>query len=409
MKTLLKMAWLNLWRNHRRTTLLICAMTAGLAGVLFCAGLINGWLEEMVRSSVRTFEGHVKFMGRDFNRNPVIEHSMPRSPALLRRLAGDDRVAAWTERIAVSALLSTATDSHVVTVMGVDPDRESDVSHLDRAVGKGTFLRGTTSNPILIGRPLAERLDKEVGDKVVLMAQQWGGDLGSGAYRITGIFDTGVASFDQHHVYLLRGDAEALLNMTDRVTEVVVMLQDIEQSRSFAGDYRAVNDPHEVEVLTWKERLPLVARYLELSGRFLLPYYAVFYLAMAFGIVNAISMAVGERTYEIGVMLAMGMRRGRIVFLILLESFFISVIAAFCGTLVGTGTVGLLGRHGIDLTRFAAAMEHFGLGRIIYPFIEPSGIVLAVVTMFITALISTTIPAFRASRMVPVDALRTAG
>jgi ABC-type lipoprotein release transport system permease subunit len=240
------------------------------------------------------------------------------------------------------------------------------------------------------------------------MAQQWGGDLGSGAFRVVGIFDTGAGGFNEGNVYVLKSDAQRVLNLGDRITEVVVMLEEIEQCDATASDLAQRLGDMPINVLTWKDRIPLVAQYIEIAHRFIWPYYAVFYLAMAFGIVNALSMAIGERTYEIGVMLAVGMRRERIVTLILLEALFTAVLAGVTGLAVGGALVGWLGHRGIDFSAFEKAMDYMGVGKVIYPHLEPQSITSAVVVMMVTALVFSLIPAVRAARMMPVAALRTA-
>jgi ABC-type lipoprotein release transport system permease subunit len=403
------MAWLNIWRNRRRTVILICAMTAGLAGVLFSAGLINGWLDEMVRGSVQTFEGHVKVLARGYRDNPVVENSMAPLPGLPDTLEGEPRVRAWAERIVVPALLSTPAHSMVVNVIGIDPEAEARVSTAREMVREGDYLSADAPGKILVGRRLADKVALRLGKKLVLMSQQLGGDLGSGAYRVAGIFESGMGGFDEGNVYLLKSDARRLLGLDERITEMVIMLHDIADSEQVAADLGRTLAGGEAEATGWRERMPMVAQYIELSHRFMLPYYAVFYLAMAFGIVNTMSMAIGERTYEIGVMLAVGMKRPRIVLLLSLEALFIALVAAACGLALGGALVGTLGHMGIDLTAFAAAMDYIGIGKVIYPYLEPHGVVGAVVAMLAVALLFSFIPAFRAARMVPVQALRKVG
>lgn len=402
----MRMAWRNIWRNRRRTILLVCAMSAGLVGVLFMVGLMNGWLQEMVNSSVRTYEGHVKILGRGYHDNPIIEHSMDPWPALQAALDEDPRVRAWARRVVVPALLSTPTHSTVVNIIAVDPAKEALVSTARDAVSEGAFLSAARPNQVLVGRRLAEKAGLDVGKKLVLMSQQWGGDLGSAAFRVSGLFESGMGGFDESHVYILLADAQRMLNLGDRLTELVVMCKDIEQSETLAADLAQLKGDAPVEVLSWKERMPLVVQYIELSDRFVLPYYAVFYIAMAFGIVNTMSMAIGERTYELGVMMALGMKRHRIVLLLLLEAVMVAIVAGLAGLALGGLLLGWLGTKGMDLSAFAEGMDYVGVGRVIYPELGPVAAACAVTAMFATAIVFSLIPAVRAARLVPVRALR---
>ncbi|MBU1909390.1 MAG: FtsX-like permease family protein, partial [Verrucomicrobia bacterium] len=136
---------------------------------------------------------------------------------------------------------------------------------------------------------------------------------------------------------------------------------------------------------------------------------ALFYIAMAFGIVNTLLMAIGERTHEIGIMLAMGMHRRTLVLLIMLESLFLALLAALAGAGIGWGLVAWFGHRGIDLSAFSAAMEYYGLGHVLYPVLDPGRAAWAVVAMLAVALVFSFYPAARAARLVPVEAIRRAG
>lgn len=242
------------------------------------------------------------------------------------------------------------------------------------------------------------------------MSQQYGGnDLGSGAFRIAGIFESGNGGFDEMHVYVRLADLRSMLNLGDRVTETVVMLHRAEDSQAVADELQAHAGAGEVEILTWEQRLPLVARTIELSNRMMIPYYAIFYVAMAFGVVNTLLMSVAERTHEIGVLMAIGMRRRGVVGLILLESLVLGTLAGVLGWVGGAAIVAAWGVRGIDLSGVAEAMEYLSVGRVLYPSLSwGSGGVAAGITLLVAVGFSV-YPAVRAARLSPVTAIRGLG
>jgi ABC-type antimicrobial peptide transport system permease subunit len=138
----------------------------------------------------------------------------------------------------------------------------------------------------------------------------------------------------------------------------------------------------------------------------MLPYYAIFYVAMAFGILNTMSMAIADRTGEIGVLLALGMSRLRTALLLMTEALWVALTAAVTGTALGGGIVLGLGRRGIDLTRFADAMDYLGVGRVVRPSVTAGGVLAANGAMVAVTLVFCLIPAVRAARLAPVAALR---
>lgn len=410
MNILIKLAWRNIWRSKRRTITLVCAMMAGLVGVLFSIGLNNSWLAQIKDNAVRTYVGHIKIHATEYHNRPSVEFVMPSLEAKRVAVLRDDpRVKAWAERVVVQGLLSTASQSRVINLVGIEPGREAGVSVVQDAVLEGVSLDAwdQPGRPILIGRRLADRIERGLGKKVVLMSQQSGGnEVGSGAFRIAGIFDTGNGGFDESHVYILKEDAQRMLALGTQVTETVIMLHNMDESTEVTQELAAAWAGERLDVLSWHQLLPLVEKTIEMSRQMMIPYYSIFYLAMAFGVLNTLLMAIGERTHEIGVMLAIGMKRTRLISLIMLESLMISVVAAIAGTAVGWGFVAWFGAHGIDLSAMAEGLAYMGVSRVIYPSLHGVELLCAAAAMFFVAWIFSLYPAWRASRLAPVDAIR---
>ncbi len=403
------MAWLNLWRNPRRTAILLCAMAAGLVGILFSMAFVNGWIRQLVADSVGTYEGHVKILAKGYNDNPVIENNFEPSEKIRSALADDPRVKGWVPRVAVQGLLSTPEHSLVVTILGTDPVREREVSTACRMLIEGRALSAEGAGEILLGQDLAEKIKKGLGKKVVLMSQQLGGEIGTGAFRAAGIFDVGNGSYNESTVYVALGEAQRMLNLGARVTEISVLLHDIEQSDAVAADLATRLDDQALKVLTWRQRLLYVHESLKMMDQYTWIYYAIFYLAMAFGIVNTLMISIGERTHEIGVLMAVGMTRTRLMAMILLESFFIAVVAVVVGLAAGSALTGWFNVRGIDLSAFSEGLDLYGMAHVIRPVLVSADVVSAVTGTFAISIMFSLLPAWRAARLVPVEALRQSG
>ncbi|MGD9782255.1 MAG: ABC transporter permease [Kiritimatiellia bacterium] len=409
MNVLLKMAWRNVWRNPRRTAILLCAIAAGLVGILFSMAFVNGWVRQLVADSIGTYEGHVKILAKGYNDNPVVENSFAPSEKIYQTLAGDPRVKSWVPRVAVQGLLSTPEHSLVVNVVGTDPVREPEVSTATRMLVSGRALSAEAAGEILLGEDLSDKVKKGLGKKVVLTAQQLGGEIGTGAFRAAGIFDVGSGSYNEGNVYVALAEAQAMLNLGGRLTEIAVRLHDTEQSAAMAADLAARLDDPGLEVLTWRQRLPYVDETLKMMGNYTWIYYAIFYLAMAFGIVNTLMISIGERTHEIGVLMAVGMTRGRLMAVILLESFFIAGVAVAVGLAAGGALTGWFHVRGIDLTAFSEGLDLYGMAHVIRPVLVAGDVGSAVAGTFAISIVFSLLPAWRAARMVPVQALRQTG
>lgn len=406
MRMLLRMAWLNVWRNKRRTAILMCALVAGLAGVLFCKGFMNGWMDDMVQNAIRTIGGHVKLHAVGYRENPVIDRSLAPQPSVYGHLSSNAFVAAWTERVTVQGMVSTPRQSAAVKIVGVDPASEAALSVVPGAMVEGAFLSEGQPNRIVLGRALADKLGVRLKKKVVLMSQDVRGDIGSGAYRIAGVYDTGNETLDKHTVYVLKSDAQAMLEMGDRITEIAVLLKDASTCQPVVESIGALVGDAPVEVLSWRELLPFVGEMLELSGKYMLPFLGVFYIAMAFGVLNTLLIAVGERTYETGVMRAIGMGQVQVVGVVVVEAVCVAAVATGLGLGVGCGLTAWFGHTGIDMGGFAEGMQFMGMSRVIRPELRFADAAAAGAAGVIATVISSILPAVRAARTPPVRAMR---
>jgi putative ABC transport system permease protein len=406
MKMLLRIAWLNVWRNKRRTAILMCALVAGLTGVLFCKGFMNGWMDDMVMNAIRGIGGHIKLHAAGYRQNPVVEHSLVPQAAVREYLASNVLVAAWTERVTVQGMVSNPRHSAAVRIVGVDPGTEAAVSTIPSRMVEGEFLAGGEGGRVILGRALLKKLGTGMKKKVVLMSQQTTGDIGSGAFRIAGVYDTGNEELDRHTVYVLRSDAQAMLQMGDRVTEVAVLLRDLSISSAVGESLQTLVGDGKVEVLSWRELLPFVGEMLDLSGKYMVPFLGIFYIAMAFGVLNTLLIAVGERTYETGVMRAVGMTRMQVVGVVVAEAVFVACVAVLIGLAVGCGLTAWFGRVGIDMGQFSEGMSFMGMSRVIYPELHVVDSLTIALAGAIATVVSAVLPAIRAARTQPVRAMR---
>ncbi len=406
MKMLLRIAWLNVWRNKRRTAILMCALVAGLAGVLFCKGFMNGWMDDMVLNAIRGIGGHIKLHATGYRQNPVVERSLAPQTALYEHLGTNALVAAWTERVTVQGMISNPRHSAAVRIVGVDPVSEADLSSIPAAMIEGEFLAEGRTGRIILGRSLLKKLGSRLKKKVVLMSQQASGDVGSGAFRVSGVYDTGNEELDKHTVYVLKSDAQTMLQMGDRVTEVAVWLRDLSACGAVCEQLRTLAGDGPVEILSWRELLPFVGEMLDLSGKYMVPFLGIFYIAMAFGVLNTLLIAVGERTYETGVMRAVGMARMQVVGVVVAEAVSVACVATVIGLLVGWSLMAWLGRVGIDLGQFAEGMSFMGMSRVIYPELHLMDSATIALAGVVATVISAVLPAIRAARTKPVEAMR---
>lgn len=413
MGTLVVIAWRNLLRGWRRSAVVLLAISVGLASCMLLVGWSQGLMRQMVDNAVSTTLGHLTVFAQGYRENPDVQRNLPDGgqaiAAALERFPG----AHASPRLLGDGLLQSSRRSSRVVLVGVDPLREARVSIVAQALVAGNLPRAATHAGsrrlpgIAIGAAMADRLRVKLGDKLVVHAP---GEAGLGAFRVSGVFRTASSEFDRSHAYVRLEDAQRLLALPGRVTEVVALLDDADgllALQAFAAGELARELPGvPADVLTWSEREPRMAAMLGLMANMTWIIYGAVFLAMAFGIANALLMMVYERIREFGVLRALGLQSSRLIALVVLESVVMTVAGALVGLAVGIPIVLWLGEVGLDLTRFAEGLTEFGIGTTIYTRIEPRDVVLPVVVALITGVVAAVWPAWKAVRLRPAEAIR---
>jgi ABC-type lipoprotein release transport system permease subunit len=340
---------------------------------------------------------------RGYQANPDVANALADPDAALAALAELDGLAA-SPRLRVDGLVQAARKSVRVLVTGVVPDAEARVSIVSRTLTEGSFLALPPSGRIpriVMGARLAEDLRVRLGDKVVLRVP---GEAGLGAFRIGGLFRTPSATFDKVAVFVRIGDARQLLGLPDAVTEVAVSLEHPERVDAVVAAL-AARLGSGVEVLSWQTRAPRLAAMLSLMRQMGWVFYGAVFVAMAFGIANTMLMAVYERLREFGVMRSLGLSRGRLMALIVLESISLTIAGTLLGLSAAFGVIALLG-DGIDLSAFADALEGYGIGAVVQPRAGWNDVVSPLWLALATGSLAAVWPGVRVLRMKPAEALR---
>jgi ABC-type lipoprotein release transport system permease subunit len=405
---LIALAWRNLWRNPRRTGVMLAAVIMGVWAMIFMNAGMRGMTDQMVRNGLNTLPGEAQVLHPAYRNDPSVVNSIAPPDARLRQfLDSSPRISAWTTRVQVPAVIASARDTRGVLLLGVDPPNEVDVGALPGEIIAGRFLRDADDPGVVIGRQLAERLETEVGKRVVITAQDPDNELVERGVRVVGVYRARLQASEEAYVYTGRSTAQALLHMGDRVSQIAVTSGDYRHVDAWLPDLRAAAGA-DVLTLGWTELDPFRGAMLDVQDGFSLVFILVVFSILSFGLVNTLAMAVFERVREIGLMQALGMRPGLIVAQVLLESLFMLVIGLASGSALAVVTLLPL-RDGIDLSRFAEGMAMVDMDPMLYPSLYSGDIWTAVLVVLLLGLAASLFPALRAARLNPVRALAQRG
>ncbi|MDT8323008.1 MAG: FtsX-like permease family protein [Bacteroidota bacterium] len=401
---LLTIAWRNIWRNRRRSVIVLVSIVVGIAAVMFNDGLSIGMIRQMLENSIGSHVSHIQIHAQGFNDNRVIQNVVPKPAEVESALRNTAGVQHWSPRVLSFGLLSSALNSSGGVIVGVDPEREKDVTTIRRSIVEGNYLTGA-AHEVVIGNRLADKLNVGIGDKVVGMASALSGDVGSDLFRVAGIFETVSSEFDKAYMFTSIDNARSMLELEDRILEYAVIVRDINRVEAVAAELRQkLGDDY--EVLTYIDLLPILVSQVDMYKSMMYVVYLIIAIAMIFGIVNTMLMSVFERIQEIGVLMAIGMSVRRIFAMVLIEAGTLGIIGTATGLALGTGLLLLFSSIGIDFSIFSEGLTSFGVGAVIYPRLTLDTVLNVLIIIPLTTVLGAVYPAVRAMRLQPVTAIR---
>ncbi len=404
-KTILTLSWRNLWRNHRRTGIMLGAISVGVWAMIFMTALMRGMVDDMLNQGIRNLPGHIQIQHPEFLDDPSVVNSIDEPRGDLLAALENNGVRIWANRIKVPAVIMSERESRGINLIGIEPVSEADISGVPARISQGRFLESIQDKGLVIGAKLAERLETRLGKRVVIMSQDPDNNLAERGFRVIGIYRAELAAQEESNVYAARGTLQELLRIEGRVSQIVLVDDDYRNVESL---YRrvAAATPAGLEVKPWYEIDTYLAVMFNMMDGFVLIWVIIIFLALSFGLVNTLIMAIFERIREIGLIQALGMRPGLIVYQILLESLMLLLIGLVVGNMLALVTIKPL-EDGLDVSIVAEGMAMMGAGSVIYPSLTLYDVVLANVVVILLGILTSILPAWRASRLDPVRALNT--
>jgi ABC-type lipoprotein release transport system permease subunit len=396
MKLLITLAWRNLWRYPRRTSIIIIAITIGIWSMLSISALMRGMIEQQVNNAIQNFIGHIQIHAPSYRDDPVINYSMsPPQTKLLNYLNNSSRVSSWATRVRVPGVVSSERETIGISLVGIDPAQEQGLSF----IGNQYMI---DDHDIILGRKLADYLETRLGKRVVLMSQTKDNEMVERGFRVAGIYDAKTEDVEMQFVFIKRQTAQNMLEMGDKISELEILSSDREELDSLSAKLRSLAP--KLDVQTWQTITPILQVSIKINEGFLLIWYIVVFIAMAFGLINTLLMAIFERTREIGLLQALGMKPASIIGQILFESLFLLVIGLIIGNFIGWLTV-MATADGLDFSQYAAGYEMIGLSSLIYPVLNLSDILTVNILIISLGLVASFYPAWRAAQIVPLNAI----
>lgn len=397
-------AWRNVWRSKIRSLVVIISIFLGVWALICMMSFTSAMVNDYVDNAIRYQTAHLQIHHPDFVEDQELKYTLSDGEQIYADLKTDDSYSAVSIRTVVNGMIKSSRGAQGMTIRGIEPEAEKALSRLDEKLLEGKFLNAEKKNQILISQELAEKLGLKLRKKIVLQFQDRNGDITAGSFRVAGIYKTGNTVFDLSSVLVNRSDLNRLIGTADAVHEIAIMLKEAstlaDQKAAIAAAY-----PNAL-VEDYREISPDIKLYEQQIGISLMIFGTIFMLALIFGIINTMLMAVLERTRELGVLMAVGMNKARVFGMILLETLILGLVGAPIGLIAGYCTVEYFGNRGIDLGAFAEGIERFGMSTMIYPQLDSQIYLQLMFAVIITSVIAALYPARKATKLKPLEAIR---
>ncbi len=406
MQLYLKLAWRNIWRHRRRTVIIALAMGLSLGMMMFYDGLMDGFNDAIAGNAVRVLGGNVQVHAAGYREkvdsNPLLPLTDD-SAVVQAALAQPDVIAAG-RRIQTGGLVSNSEGAFSLSIIGIEPEAEAPVSLIAEHIVDGRYLEATDEDSILVGKGLADALVLNVGDRIMMVGSDVHKQNRQRTMTVIGIYDIGIPSMEKGTLYISLAEAQTLFGLPGQSTEVQITLKKVGTETKVVNALSAALPGYEVE--SWSNNYPELGNAVGRKNIVMDIFSVIIVVIAGIGILNLLMMAIYERTREIGLLGAMGLKPREVAAIFIMEGMLIGFVGVIAGVIMGLGINLSLMQVGMDYSQFAGITDYMALisGKV-YPTLGVSKLGMRVAIMLIVAALAALIPAIFASRREPSEAL----
>ena len=402
---LVKLAWRNIFRNKRRTFIAGTAIGIGLTALIFIDAFMIGMSETMIRTATSSFLGDAQIHRAGFRDEQEASLTIQEIDKVTAKLAEETIVQHFTQRALVTGMITSPANVSAVNLVGVHPPTEKFLSLIDDAITEGVYFEGDNNRDVVIGAKLAEILEVELGDRVVVtVAQAETGELSQEMFRVSGIYYFADEAMNSGMAFIRIQKAQEMLAIGSDVHEIAIKFTSIAYSQDLSLPFWDIYSQDGNEALSWTELMSQLTLVLDMTEYSKYIMGVILFGVVIFGIINTLFMSLYERMFEFGVLRAVGTRPFGMAQVILFEAGALAIVSIGLGAILGFLVTGVLAHTGIDYTgieMMGVTMQEF-----IRPVMTVEQFIIYPIWVFLFTVIAGLYPARYVAKMAPVDAMR---
>ena len=402
----INLSWRNIWRNKKRTLIAVASVFFAVIIAVNTRSMQLGSYAYMIKSTAHFYTGFLQIQQKGYWENQSLDYTLDADSIDYRAIQYVHHITDIAPSLESFALLSYGKTTRVGQVIGIDPLKEAQASGLKSRLIKGTYLQ-ENDRAVLISQGLAKMLGIGIGDSLILYGQAYQGQIAAGLLPVKGIIKYPISELNNTMVYLPLPAAQELYLTENRLTSVAIMI-DENRHLDFVQKHLANVIPAHYTLLDWQAMLPDLHQSIQfdnVSGKIML---AILYIVIAFGVFGTIIMMMNERTREFGILISVGMKKIRLLFVTFYEILFISFLGALTGILGAIPIVWYFSLHPIRMSGQAAQVyDMLGIEPIFCFSTDPYIFLNQALVVFLIALVTFAYPVFFLKRLEPSKAIRS--
>jgi putative ABC transport system permease protein len=406
MRLYLRLAWRNLWRHRRRTVIVAVAIGGTMALMMWYDGLISGFNEAIYGNAIRVLGGNIQIhaagYGAEVDQLPLLP--LANDQALVQAAQAQPQVLSAARRINTGGMATTREGAFGVTIVGVEPEQELPVSLVAQKVSAGRYLAADDQDMVYIGQGLATAMGVGVGNRFTLAGRAMHQEMRSRTMTVAGIYDIGMPDIEKRTIYITLGEAQSLYGLDGQVTEIAISLKQIGEEPAVMNALRP--SLAGAEIVSWQTSFPELEQALATKGGAMNVFSVIIMVIVGIGILNLLLMAIYERTREIGILGALGLKPYQISILFVLEGVLMGVVGVAAGVVLGLLINGVLRQVGLDFAQYSGISSYMALiSDKIYPAWGVDKLLQRTLTVLIITALAALYPAREAAQREPSEAL----
>ena len=403
---LISISWRNIWRNKVRSLVIIFSVALGIFSGVIAGAFFKGMADQRIQKVTKTELSYVQIHNPGFEQTSDFANFISNAKEIQDKVSKIPNVIGVSRRISIQSMAASAETASGVLISGIFPEEEKNVTNISSKLIEGEYFEGISRNPVVIGKKLAEKLNVRVRSKIIITIQDMDNNITSGAFRVAGIYSTNNNMFDESNIFVRFTDIQKLTDFPENAAhEIAININDNENLATIFSEVENITT-NKLDVKTWKELSPEMNYLTEAMDMYMYIFIIIILMALLFGIINTMLMVVMERTKEIGMLMAIGMNKGKVFSMIVLESVLLSLTGGVVGIIIGAVSSKYGESHPIDLSMWAQGYEQLGYDAFVYTKLDPNMLVNVTVLVIITGVIAAIYPAYKALKNDPADALR---